>query len=115
MINYLLYSYVGTSVSLILIMLKVVLSMFKLSKDYDVNVRFENMPNSILGVFVEVFDKPYIVLNDILHTDMHDFITYACCYFHNKGITGKITFNDLENTNFEPFHYARKKLKKNVC
>lgn len=115
MINYLLYSYVGTSVSLILIILKVVLSMFKLSKDYDVNVRFENMPNSILGIFVEVFDKPYIVLNDILHTDMHEFIFHACYWFKGKECAGKITIKDLESSEFMPLIYARKMCDKLVC
>ena len=115
MINYLLYSYVGTSVSLILIILKVVLSMFKLSKDYDVSVRFENMPNSILGIFVEVFDKPYIILNDILHPDMHEFIFHACYWFKGKECAGKITMKDLETPDFMPLIYARKMSDKLVC
>jgi len=89
--------------------------MFKLSKKHNIIVKLENLPKNILAFYIKINETPYIVLNDILHADMHDFIVYSCCYFHNKGITGKITFNDLENTNFEPFHYARKKLKKNVC
>lgn len=89
--------------------------MFKLSKDYDVNIRFENMPNSILGIFVEVFDKPYIVLNDILHTDMHEFIFHACYWFKGKECAGKITLKDLESSEFMPLIYARKMSDKLVC
>ena len=89
--------------------------MLKLSKKHNIIVKLENMPKNILGIYIEVFDKPYIILNEILHSDMHNFVFYSCLYFQGKEVSGKITFNDLENTNFEPFHYARKKLKKNVC
>jgi hypothetical protein len=89
--------------------------MLKLSKKLNIIIKIEDLPKSILGIYIKVNETPYILINEILHGDMHDFMVYACCYFHNKDITGKITFNDLENTNFEPFHYARKKLKKNVC
>ena len=89
--------------------------MFKLAKKYEVNVRFENMPNSILGVFVEVFDKPHIVLNDILHTDMHEFIFHACYWFKGKEYAGKITMKDLGTPDFLPLIYARKMCDKLVC
>lgn len=89
--------------------------MLKLSNKFDITVKIEDLPKSILGIYIKVNETPYILINEILHGDMHDFMVYACCYFHDKGITGKITFNDLENTNFEPFEYARKRLKKNVC
>lgn len=89
--------------------------MFRLSKKYDVNVRFENMPNSILGVYVEVFDKPYIILNDILHTDMHEFIFHACYWYKGKEYAGKITIKDLESVDFMPTIYARKMCEKLVC
>lgn len=89
--------------------------MFKLSKKHNITVKLENLPKNILGIYIKVNETPYILINEILHGDMHDFMIYACYYYHNKETAGKITFNDLENTNFEPFEYARKKLKKNVC
>lgn len=89
--------------------------MFKLSKKNNITVKFENMPNSILGVYVEVFDKPYIILNDILHTDMHNFIFHACYWFKGKEVAGKITLKDLEKTDFMPILYARKMSDKLVC
>lgn len=82
--------------------------MTKLSYKNDITVKFENMPSSILGFYVEINNKPYIVLNDILHADMHDFIYHACYYFKDKSYVGKITIADMEKDNFEPFIYARK-------
>ena len=111
-INYLLYSVVGTH---ILLEQKVVLSMQKLSKKNNITVKFENMPNSILGIYVEVFEKPYIILNDILHSDMHDFIFLACYWFKGKETVGKITMKHLESRDFMPIIYARKMCDKLVC
>ena len=105
-----MYSYIGTR---ILLEQKVVLSMLKLFEKYNVTVKFENMPSSILGVYVEVFNTPYIILNEILHTDMHDFIFHACYYFKGRDV-GKITIADMEKDNFEPFIYARKMCEKLV-
>ena len=82
--------------------------MLKLSKKFNITVKFENMPNSILGVYINVFNKPHIILNDILHEDMHEFIFYACYYFKDKYDTGKITVSDLEKQDFVPIMYARK-------
>lgn len=89
--------------------------MTKLSKKTDIIVKFESMPNSILGVYVEVFDKPYIILNNILHSDMHDFIFHACYWFKGKEVAGKITLKDLETKGFMPIIYARKMCEKLVC
>ena len=89
--------------------------MTKLSKKYDITVKFENMPSSILGFYVKVHNTPYIVLNDILHTDMHDFIFHACYYFKDRYEVGKITIADMEKDDFEPFIYARKMSDKLVC
>jgi hypothetical protein len=89
--------------------------MTKLSNKNDITVKFENMPNSILGVYVEVFDKPYIILNEILHSDMHDFIFLACYWFKGKETAGKITLKDLESKDFMPLIYARKMSDKLVC
>lgn len=89
--------------------------MTKLSCKNDITVKFENMPSSILGFYVEINNKPYIVLNDILHTDMHDFIYHACYYYKDKTYVGKITIADMEKDNFEPFIYARKMCEKLVC
>jgi len=107
-----LYSVVGTH---ILLEQKVVLSMQKLSKKNNITVKFENMPNSILGIYVEVFEKPYIILNDILHSDMHDFIFLACYWFKGKETVGKITMKHLESRDFMPIIYARKMCDKLVC
>lgn len=82
--------------------------MLNLSKKFNITVKFENMPNSILGVYIKVFNKPYIILNEILHKDMHEFIFYACHYFKDKCDTGKITVSDLEKQDFLPTIYARK-------
>ena len=82
--------------------------MKQLSKKFNINVKFENMPSSILGVYINVFNKPYIILNDILHTDMHEFIFHSCYYFKDRQEVGKITVSDLEKEDFMPFIYARK-------
>ena len=89
--------------------------MAKLSNKNDITVKFENMPSSILGVYAEVFDKPYIILNNILHSDMHDFIFHACYWFKGKEVAGKITLKDLETKGFMPVIYARKMCDKLVC
>lgn len=82
--------------------------MLKLSKKFNINIKFENMPSSILGIYVKVLDKPYIILNEMLHKDMHEFIFYACYYFKDKYEVGKITVSDLEKQDFVPIMYARK-------
>ena len=82
--------------------------MLKLSKKFNINIKFENMPSSILGIYVKVLDKPYIILNEILHKDMHEFIFHACYYFKDRYDVGKITVSDLEKQDFMPFIYARK-------
>lgn len=82
--------------------------MNQLSKKFNINIKFENMPSSILGIYIEVFNKPYIILNDILHKDMHEFIFHACYYFKDSYKVGKITVSDLEKEDFIPFIYARK-------
>ena len=82
-------------------------------RKHDIFVKNENLPKNILAFYVEINNKPYIVMNDILHSDMHEFIYYACLYFnkHNYKV-GKITVFDLENKDFEPFKYARKEMKR---
>lgn len=87
-----------------------------LSKKHNITVGFQNMPNAILGVYVEIFKKPYILLNTMLNANMHEFIFYACLYFQENEKVGKITVNDLENKNYKPFIYAREKMRdKLVC
>lgn len=82
--------------------------MLKLSEEYNIIVKLESMPKNILGIYIEVFDRPYIILNDILHSDMHNFIFYSCLYFKGKEIAGKIIMQDLEKKDYAPFIYARK-------
>lgn len=89
--------------------------MKKISKKHNITVKFENMPSSILGIYIKVFDKPYIILNEILHSDMHEFIFHACYYFKDRYDVGKITVSDLEKQDFMPFIYARKMSDKLVC
>ena len=86
-----------------------------LSEKHNLIVKLENMPKNILGIYIEVFDKPHIILNDILHSDMYDFIFYSCLYFKDKEIAGKITMQDLEKKDFMPLIYARKMSDKIVC
>lgn len=81
-------------------------------KNNDIIVNIQNMPKNILAIYVEILDKPCIVINDILHSDMYEFMCYSCLYFKDKTV-GKITVSDLENKDFEPFEYARKEMKKN--
>lgn len=89
--------------------------MQSLSKKYNVIVRFEALPKSILGIYINVLGKPHILLNEILHSDMHDFMFYSCLYFEEQNV-GKITMSDLEDKNYEPFIYARQKMRdKLVC
>lgn len=82
--------------------------MLNLSKKHNIIVKLENMPKNILGIYIEVFNKPYIILNEILHSDMHNFIFYSCLYFQGKEVAGKITMQDLEKKDYMPFIYARK-------
>ena len=88
--------------------------MTKLFKKHDIFVKNENLPKNILAFYIKINNQPYIVMNDILHNDMHEFIYYSCLYFNNNNYdVGKITVFDLENKDFEPFKYARKEMKKN--
>ena len=88
--------------------------MLKLSKKYNITVRLEDMPKNILGIYIEVFDKPYIILNDMLHSEMHDFIFYSCLYFKGKETAGKITMQNMEQKDFMPFIFANKMREKYV-
>lgn len=87
--------------------------MNKISKNYNITVKFEDMPKSILGFYVDVLGKPHILLNEILHEDMHEFIFYSCLYFKDKNV-GKISMSDLENVNYEPFAYARRRMRDKI-
>lgn len=89
--------------------------MLKLSKKHNIIVKLENMPKNILGIYIEVFNKPYIILNEILHSDKHEFIFHSCLYFKGKENVGKITIQDLEKKDYIPFIYARKMSDKHVC
>ncbi len=90
--------------------------MTKLFKKHNIFLKNENLPKNILAFYIKIDNRPYIVMNNILHTDMHDFIFYSCLYFHNNNYNvAKITVFDLENRDFEPFMYARKEMKKIVC
>ena len=88
--------------------------MTKYLNKFNIIVKKEYLPKNILAFYAEINNKPYVVMNDILHTDMHDFMFYSCLYFKENGCNvGKITIFDLKNKDFEPFMYARKELKKN--
>ena len=84
--------------------------MKKFSKKHNIIVKFEEMPKNILGFYINVLGTPHILLNEILHKEMHEFIFYSCLYFQNENV-GKITMSDLENKNYEPFVYAREKMR----
>lgn len=83
--------------------------MFDLSKKYGVVVKIEKLPSSILGIYLNVFDKPHILINEIVHKDTYEFMFYACLYYKEKGI-GKITVNNMSDINNEAFVFARNKL-----
>ena len=88
--------------------------MTKFFKKHNIFVKIENLPKNILAFYIEINNQPHIVMNDILYTNMHDFMFYSCLYFKENGYNvGKITIFDLEDKNFEPFRYARKEMKKN--
>lgn len=83
--------------------------MKELSKKHNITVKFEDLPKTILGIYIEVLEQPYIILNEILHSEMHKFMFYACMFFKNEGL-GKITIADLEKKDFMPFIYAREQM-----
>lgn len=83
--------------------------MKELSKKYNITVKFEDLPKAILGLHINVLGTPYILINEMLHSDMHKFIFFSCHYFKEQGL-GKIMMSDLENRDYEPFVYARKLL-----
>ena len=88
--------------------------MFNLSKKYNIIVKIEKLPTSILGVYINVFDKPHILINEIVHKDTYEFMFYSCMYYQDKGV-GKITVNDMSNIDNEAFKFARNKLNRNEC
>lgn len=88
--------------------------MYSLSKKYNTIVKIEKMPTSILGIYINVFDTPHILINEIVHEDTHKFMFYSCLYFQNKGV-GKITVDDMSNVNNEAFIFARNKLNRTDC
>lgn len=83
-------------------------------KKHNIFVKNENLPKNILAFYINVNNQPYIVMNNILHSDMHEFVLYSCLYYKNNNYhVGKVTVFDLENRDFEPFKYARKEMKRN--
>lgn len=84
--------------------------MNELSKKYNITVKFEDLPKSVLGLFIDVLGTPYIVINEMLHSDMHKFMFYSCLHFKKQGL-GKIMITDLEKKDYEPFVYARNQLR----
>lgn len=88
--------------------------MINFLKKHNIFVKKENLPKNILAFYIEINNQPHIILNDILHKEMYDFMLYSCLYYKNNGYhVGKITIFDLEDKEFKPFLYARKELKKN--
>ena len=84
--------------------------MKKTSKKHNIILKFENMPKNILGIYINVLGKPHILLNEILHEEMHEFLFYSCLYFKEENV-GKITMSDLENKNYAPFIFARERMR----
>ena len=88
--------------------------MTKYLNKFNIIVKKEYLPKNILAFYVEINNKPCVVMNNILHTDMHDFMFYSCLYFKENGCNvGKILILNWKIRDFEPFIYARKELKKN--
>lgn len=89
--------------------------MINFLKKHNIFVKKENLPKNILAFYINVNNQPHIVMNNILHSDMDDFMIHACLYYKKNGHhVGKITVFDLEDKEFKPFLYARKELK-NKC
>ena len=86
--------------------------MLDLSKKCNIVVKIEKLPTSILGVYLNVFDTPHILINEIVHPNNFEFIFLACLYYQKDGV-GKITIEDMSDINNEAFIFARNNLKLN--
>jgi hypothetical protein len=78
----------------------------------NLNIKFKELPEMILGFFTKINDIEYIVLNSKSEMKLQTFAYLGCMYYKKQGsVIGKITIADIEKQGFEPIEYAKNKLK----
>ena len=78
----------------------------------NLNIKFKELPETILGFFTKINDIEYIVLNNKYEMKLQTLAYLGCMYYQKQGAAvGKITIADIEKEGFEPIEYAKNKLK----
>ena len=79
---------------------------------HNLNIKYKELPEMILGFFTKINDIEYIVLNSNSEMKLQTLAYLGCMYYQKQGAAvGKITTADIEKKDFEPIEYAKNKLK----
>ena len=77
----------------------------------NLNIKYRELPEMILGFYTKINDMEYIVLNNKYEMKLQLLAYLGCMYYKKQGAAvGKITISDIEQDGFEPIEYAKDKL-----
>ena len=77
----------------------------------NLTIKYNELPETILGFYTKIDEYEYIVLNDKTQLENQTLAYWCCMYYKKQGShVGKVTISDIERENFEPMQYAKAKL-----
>lgn len=81
-----------------------------------VTIRFESLPENVLGLYTNILGEHYIIVNKNLPERQEQFISLSCYYqYIVTKETRLFMVDDVNNANDPAFEFARKHIGKLVA
>lgn len=78
----------------------------------NLNIKYKEMPNAIIGFYTQLNKIEFIVLNTYYKTSLQALAYLGCMYYKKQGcLVGKILITDIEKDTYAPIAYAKAKIK----